>query len=211
MASYELLAAFLVTTALFAYVPGPAMLYTIAQTMARGRAAGLTAVLGIHLGCYIHIVAAVAGLSVLFQAVPWLYLAVKVGGACYLIWLGFSMLRARLSDDTTGSFTIGQKSSKRAFIDSVVVEMLNPKTALFFLAFLPQFVDPAAAFPVWLQFLILGVAVNIIFTSADFVVVMVAGLAAGRLKRSAFAQGVARRGAGGILMGLGLHLAWQRS
>ncbi len=211
MASYELLAAFLVTTALFAYVPGPAMLYIIAQTMARGRAAGLMAVLGIHLGCYIHIVAAVAGLSVLFQAVPWLYLAVKFGGACYLIWLGFSMLRARLSDDTTGSFTIGQKSSKRAFIDSVVVEMLNPKTALFFLAFLPQFVDPAAAFPVWLQFLVLGVAVNIIFTSADFVVVMVAGLAAGRLKRSAFAQGVARRAAGAILMGLGVRLAWQRS
>ncbi|WP_296013882.1 LysE family translocator [uncultured Agrobacterium sp.] len=211
MASYELLAAFLVTTAVFAYVPGPAMLYTIAQTMARGRAAGLMAVLGIHLGCYIHIVAAVAGLSVLFQAVPWLYLAVKFGGACYLIWLGFSMLRARLSDDTTGSFTIGQKSSKRAFIDSVVVEMLNPKTALFFLAFLPQFVDPAAAFPVWLQFLVLGVAVNIIFTSADFVVVMVAGLAAGRLKRSAFAQGIARRAAGAILMGLGLRLAWQRS
>ncbi len=211
MASYELLAAFLVTTALFAYVPGPAMLYTIAQTMARGRAAGLMAVLGIHLGCYIHIVAAVAGLSMLFQAVPWLYIAVKFCGACYLIWLGFSMLRARLSDNTTGSFTIGQKSSKRAFIDSVVVEMLNPKTALFFLAFLPQFVDPAAAFPVWLQFLILGVAVNIVFTSADFVVVMVAGLAAGRLKRSAFAQGVARRAAGAILMGLGLHLAWQRS
>lgn len=211
MASYELLAAFLVTTALFAYVPGPAMLYTIAQTMARGRAAGLMAVLGIHLGCYIHIVAAVAGLSVLFQAVPWLYIAVKFGGACYLIWLGFSMLRARLSDNTTGSFTIGQKSSKRAFIDSVVVEMLNPKTALFFLAFLPQFVDPAAAFPVWLQFLILGVAVNIVFTSADFVVVMVAGLAAGRLKRSAFAQGVARRAAGAILMGLGVRLAWQRS
>lgn len=211
MASYELLAAFLVTTALFAYVPGPAMLYTIAQTMARGRAAGLMAVLGVHLGCYIHIVAAVAGLSMLFQAVPWLYIAVKFGGACYLIWLGFSMLRVRLSEDTTGSFTIGQKSSKRAFIDSVVVEMLNPKTALFFLAFLPQFVDPAAAFPVWLQFLILGVAVNIIFTSADFVAVMVAGLAAGRLKRSAFAQGVARRAAGAILMGLGLHLAWQRS
>ncbi len=211
MASYELLAAFLVTTALFAYVPGPAMLYTIAQTMARGRAAGLMAVLGIHLGCYVHIIAAAAGLSVLFQAVPWLYLAVKFGGACYLIWLGFSMLRARLNDEATGSVTISQKSAKRAFVDSIVVEVLNPKTALFFLAFLPQFVDPAAVFPIWLQFLILGVAVNIIFTSADFVVVLVAGLAAGRLRRSALAQTVARRGAGAILMGLGLHLAWQRS
>lgn len=211
MASYELLAAFLITTALFAYVPGTAMLYTFAQTMARGRAAGLMAVLGIHLGCYVHVIAAAAGLSVLFQEVPWLYLALKFGGACYLIWLGFSMLRTRLNDETTGSFTIAQKSTKRAFIDSIVVEVLNPKTALFFLAFLPQFVDPAAAFPIWLQFLILGVAVNMIFTSADFVVVLVAGVATGRLKRSAFAQAIARRGAGAILMGLGFHLAWQRS
>lgn len=210
MPSYELLAAFFVTTALFAYIPGPAMLYAAAQTMARGRFAGLMAVLGIHVGCYVHIFAAAAGLSVLFQAVPWLYLAVKLGGACYLIWLGFSMLRSKL-EDGTASVMIEPKSAKRAFVDSIIVDVLNPKTALFFLAFLPQFVDPAAAFPVWLQFLILGVAVNFIFSSADLVGVLLAGAMVGRLKRSSFAQAIARRAAGTVLMGLGVHLALQRS
>ncbi|WHA43407.1 LysE family translocator [Agrobacterium larrymoorei] len=210
MPSYELLAAFFVTTALFAYIPGPAMLYAAAQTMARGRFAGLMAVLGIHVGCYVHIFAAAAGLSVLFQAVPWLYLAVKLGGACYLIWLGFSMLRSKL-EDGTASVMIEPKSAKRAFVDSIIVDVLNPKTALFFLAFLPQFVDPAAEFPVWLQFLILGVAVNLIFSSADLVGVLLAGAMVGRLKRSSFAQAIARRAAGTVLMGLGVHLALQRS
>ncbi|QCJ00343.1 LysE family translocator [Agrobacterium larrymoorei] len=210
MPSYELLAAFFVTTALFAYIPGPAMLYAAAQTMARGRFAGVMAVLGIHVGCYVHIFAAAAGLSVLFQAVPWLYLAVKLGGACYLIWLGFSMLRSKL-EDGTASVMIEPKSAKRAFVDSIIVDVLNPKTALFFLAFLPQFVDPAAAFPVWLQFLILGVAVNFIFSSADLVGVILAGAMVGRLKRSSFAQAIARRAAGTVLMGLGVHLALQRS
>ncbi|WP_288430489.1 LysE family translocator [uncultured Agrobacterium sp.] len=210
MPSYELLAAFFVTTALFAYIPGPAMLYAAAQTMARGRFAGLMAVLGIHVGCYVHIFAAAAGLSVLFQAVPWLYLAVKLGGACYLIWLGFSMLRSKL-EDGTASVMIEPKSARRAFVDSIIVDVLNPKTALFFLAFLPQFVDPAAAFPVWLQFLILGVAVNFIFSSADLVGVILAGAMVGRLKRSSFAQAIARRAAGTVLMGLGVHLALQRS
>lgn len=210
MPSYELLAAFFVTTALFAYIPGPAMLYAAAQTMARGRFAGLMAVLGIHVGCYVHIFAAAAGLSVLFQAVPWLYLAVKLGGACYLIWLGFSMLRSKL-EDGMASVMIEPKSARRAFVDSIIVDVLNPKTALFFLAFLPQFVDPAAAFPVWLQFLILGVAVNLIFSSADLVGVLLAGAMVGRLKRSSFAQAIARRAAGTVLMGLGVHLALQRS
>lgn len=89
--------------------------------------------------------------------------------------------------------------------------MLNPKTALFFLAFLPQFVDPAAAFPVWLQFLILGIAVNFIFSSADLVGVLLAGAMVGRLKRSSAVQVLARRAAGTVLMGLGVHLAFQKT
>ncbi|MBN8930554.1 MAG: LysE family translocator, partial [Rhizobium pusense] len=139
MPSFELLTAFFITTALFAYIPGPAMLYAAAQTMARGRFAGLMAVLGIHVGCYVHIFASAAGLSVLFQAVPWLYLAVKLCGALYLVWLGFSMLRSKMEGEAV-NLTIEPKSARRAFIDSIIVDVLNPKTALFFLAFLPQFV-----------------------------------------------------------------------
>ena len=210
MPSYELLSAFFITTALFAYSPGPAMLYAAAQTMARGRFAGLMAVLGIHVGCYFHIIAAAAGLSVLFQAVPWLYFVVKICGALYLIWLGFSMLRSKMEGREV-DLTFQPKSARRAFIDSIIVDVLNPKTALFFLAFLPQFVDPAASFPIWLQFLILGIVVNIIFSSADLVGALLAGAMVGRLKRSSGIQTMVRRGAGAVLMGLGVHLAFQKS
>lgn len=210
MPSYELLVTFFITTVVFAYIPGPAMLYAAAQTMARGRFSGLMAVLGIHVGCYFHIFASAAGLSVLFQAVPWLYMAVKLCGAVYLIWLGFSMLRTKVAGGDV-DLSITTKSAKRAFVDSIIVEVLNPKTALFFLAFLPQFVDPSAAFPVWLQFLILGFLVNVLFSSADIVCVVLAGAMFGRLQRSGSVQRFARRAAGTVLMGLGVHLALQKS
>ncbi|WJH39278.1 LysE family translocator [Aliirhizobium terrae] len=210
MPSYELLIAFFVTTAIFAYIPGPAMLYAAAQTMARGRRGGLMATLGIHLGCYVHVIAAAAGLSVLFHAVPLAYSAVKLIGAAYLIWLGISLFRARASGDTTLP-AMAQKSARRAFLESVTVEVLNPKTAIFFMAFLPQFVDASANFPVWLQFLILGAIVNLIFSSADLVCVLLAGAILCRLKKSGTAQRMMQRAGGTILIGLGAHLALQRS
>lgn len=127
-----------------------------------------------------------------------------------LIWLGFSMVRSKLEGEAV-NLAIEPKSARRAFIDSIIVDVLNPKTALFFLAFLPQFVDPAAAFPVWLQLLILGIAVNFIFSSADLVGVLLAGAMVGRLKRSSAVQVLARRAAGTVLMGLGVHLAFQKT
>lgn len=211
MPSSELLIAFFVTTAIFAYIPGPAMLYAAAQTLARGRMSGFMAALGIHLGCYVHVVAAAAGLSVLFHAVPVLYLAVKLAGAAYLVWLGISLFRARTGgeDDTTPVFA--PKSGRRAFVESITVEVLNPKTAIFFLAFLPQFVDPAAVFPVWLQLVILGTIVNLIFSSADIVCVVLAGAMLARLRRSGRARRLMQRAGGAVLVGLGLHVALQRS
>jgi threonine/homoserine/homoserine lactone efflux protein len=92
----------------------------------------------------------------------------------------------------------------------MLVEVLNPKTAIFFLAFLPQFVDAGAAFPVWLQLAILGTAVSLIFTSADIVCVLFAGLLTERLKRSSGAQKLMRRAGGTVLCGLGVNLALQR-
>lgn len=172
MPSTELLIAFFATTAIFAYIPGPAMLYAAAQTMARGRWSGLTAALGIHLGGYVHVIAAAAGLSVLFHAVPPLYMAVKLIGALYLIWLGVSLFRARAQGDAALPL-IERKSARRAFFESVTVEVLNPKTAIFFMAFLPQFIDASAAFPVWLQFVVLGTIVNLMFSSADIMLSLI--------------------------------------
>ncbi|SDO80431.1 Threonine/homoserine/homoserine lactone efflux protein [Phyllobacterium sp. YR620] len=209
MPSSELLIAFLITTAIFAYIPGPAMLYAAAQTIARGRRAGLMASLGIHLGCYVHVIAAAAGLSMLFHAVPMLYMLVKLAGAAYLVWLGISLFRARVEDLALPG--IEAKSGRRAFLESISVEVLNPKTAIFFMAFLPQFIDASAAFPIWVQFLILGTIVNLMFSSADIVCVFLAGAIVTRLRRSSHARRLMQRAGGALLVGLGTHLALQRS
>ena len=209
MPSGELLAAFFVTTAVFAYIPGPAMLYAAAQTMARGRFAGLMATFGIHLGCYVHVLAAAAGLSVLFHAVPTLYLAVKLIGAAYLIWLGISLFRNKAELDAAIP-VIQSKSGWRAFFESVTVEVLNPKTAIFFVAFLPQFIDASASFPVWVQFVLLGTIVNLMFSSADIVCVLLASAVMTRLKNSGSAQRLMRRAGGALLVGLGVRLAFQQ-
>tara|TARA_R110002020_G_scaffold32962_1_gene100846 strand:+ start:3021 stop:3653 length:633 start_codon:yes stop_codon:yes gene_type:complete len=210
MPPIELLIPFFITTAVFAYIPGPAMLYAAAQTIARGRKAGLMASLGIHLGCYAHVAAAAAGLSILFHAVPWLYMAVKLAGAAYLVWLGVSLLRGASSRATIEPGDL-PRSGRRAFVESMTVEILNPKTAIFFLAFLPQFIDASASFPVWLQFAILGTLVNLMFSSADIVCVMLAGMLIGRLRQSGAAQRLMQRLGGTVLVGLGAHLALQRS
>lgn len=210
MPSFALLTAFFTTTALFAFIPGPSMLYAAAQTLARGRRSGLMAALGIHLGCYVHVFTAAAGLSVLFHAVPVLYVAVKLAGAAYLVWLGLVMLRDRSNGGVVPP-SFAPKSARRAFFESISVEVLNPKTAIFFLAFLPQFIDASAHSPVWLQFVVLGTIVNLMFSAADLVGVALAGTLVRRLRHSGGAQRLARRAGGIMMIGLGLRLALRES
>lgn len=209
MASFDVLAAFLITTAVFAFIPGPAILYAAARTLAGGRRAGLMAALGIHIGAYAHVAAATAGLSVLFHAVPIAYAIVKFGGSAYLIWLGISMLRPRQAATATRPLA-APMSARRAFVQSISVEVLNPKTAIFFTAFLPQFVDGGASLPVSLQFALLGVVVNLMFSLADVVTVVLAGAIAARLGRSPRLGRLTERVGGSILIGLGTHLALQK-
>ena len=209
MPSTELLLAFLAATAVFAYMPGPAMLYAAARTISHGRWAGLTASLGIHLGGYVHVAAAAAGLSVLFHAVPVLYTVVKLAGAAYLVWLGIGLIRQ--AGGPAGALPkTDAGSGRRAFLQSVAVEVLNPKTALFFLAFLPQFTDPSAALPIWAQLLVLGTIVNVMFSSADVICVALAGAVVERLRRSSRMQRAVRCAGGAVLIGLGANLALQR-
>lgn len=208
MASFETLLAFAAAAALFAYMPGPALLYTAAQTISRGRRAGLLAALGIHIGCYAHVAAAAFGLSAIFSAVPTLYFALKIIGGAYLIFLGVQMIRTKAEAGPVP--TLPPKTSRRAFADSVLVEVLNPKVAVFFIAFLPQFVSPEAALPIWAQFLILGTVVNFFFTSADLVTVLFASEVTKRLSRSSKFQTLTRWAGGSLLAGLGLKLATDR-
>ncbi len=208
MASLETLAAFLAAAAVFAYMPGPAMLYTVAQTVARGRWAGLMAALGLHVGHYVHVAAAAAGLAVLFHLVPALFAIVKIVGALYLVWLGLSLFRTAKGGKTPA--TPRARPGWRAFFESVAVEVLNPKTAIFYLAFLPQFVDPGAALPVWVQFVVLGTLVNLLFSSVDLLCIVFAGALTARLRRSGRAQRLVRRLGGSLLIGLGVNLAVQK-
>lgn len=208
MASWETLFAFATVTILVAYFPGPALLYTAAQTISHGRRAGLMAMLGIHLGCYVHVFAAAFGLSAVFKHVPELYVAVKIAGAVYLIWIGIGMIRSRLG--TPGQPVALPKTVKRALLNSFVVEILNPKVALFFIALLPQFVDPAGSLPVWVQFLILGTIVNFAFSSADLVTVFGASMVMGAMKKTRAGFAFGRWIGGSLMIGLGLKLAADR-
>ena len=198
----DLLISFFLASAVFAYMPGPAMLYAAARTIAGGRRAGMSAALGIHIGGYLHVVAAATGVSILFQAAPTAFLAMKILGAAYLIWLGVNLFRK-----PKGEFDTAERPGRRAFLESVAVEAFNPKTALFFLAFLPQFADPAASLPLWGQLLILGTIVNFMFSSADLVCVAMASIVVQRMRQSAKMQRVVRAIGGSILIGLGLKLA----
>lgn len=205
MPSWETLLAFATVTLVIAYFPGPALLYTAAQTIAHGRKAGLMAMLGIHLGCYVHVVAAAFGLSAVFKHVPELYVAVKIVGALYLVWLGIGMIRSKLGVEAQA--VVPAKTVRRALVDSFIVEVLNPKVALFFIALLPQFVDPAAALPVWAQFLILGTIVNFAFSSADLITVLAASLVMKTMKASRAGFAFGRWLGGSLMIGLGLKLA----
>jgi len=207
MPSTENLLAFLTATFIFAVFPGPAILYAVAQTMTRGRRGGFLAALGLALGGLIHVAAAAAGLSVIFSHSPTLFMIVKLAGAAYLIWLGIQMIRSRSMGRMPA---LAAKSPSRAFAESVVVELLNPKTALFFIAFLPQFVGGAGFLPVWLQFLLLGLFVNLCFFAADIVAIFLADRILERLKRSARAVRLIRLAGGSMLVGLGTHMAISR-
>lgn len=209
MPPVDTLLAFLAATLLFAAMPGPAILYAAARTLAQGRTAGLKAAFGIAIGGLVHVAAAALGLSALFHAVPPLYAAVKLAGAAYLIWLGIGMIRARASDAALPQPPA--QTAARAFRQSILVEVLNPKTALFFVAFLPQFVDPAAALPVPVQFVILGATVTAIFGAADVIAVVFAAAIASRVAASGRAALWANRAGGALLVGLGLRLAADRT
>jgi threonine/homoserine/homoserine lactone efflux protein len=197
---------FLAAASIIALSPGPGIFYVAARTLAEGRRAGLASSVGTGLGGLVHVAAGAIGVSALIMASAEAFGFLKIAGAVYLVWLGLKTARAARVDVGTTARGVGVG---RAFRDGVMVEALNPKTAAFFLAFLPQFVDPAAG-PVWLQFLGLGVVSVTLNTAVDVVVVMMAA----RARTAALARpSLLRRlhmGAGLAIAGLGLSLLLAR-
>ncbi|HVD65840.1 MAG TPA: LysE family translocator [Gaiellaceae bacterium] len=199
------LAVFIVAALVLLVVPGPAVLYIVAQSISRGRLAGIVSMLGIQVGGLVHIAAAAAGLSALLVRSGVAFNIVKYAGAAYLVFLGLRRLLGREQLDTVGARP--EKSLRRLFAQGIVVNVLNPKTALFFFSFLPQFVDVEQG-SVALQIATLGLIFILLATVSDGLYALAAGSAAGWLRgRPGFVRGE-RFATGGVLVGLGVIAAF---
>jgi threonine/homoserine/homoserine lactone efflux protein len=187
--------------------PGPDVLYIVGRSISQGRVAGLVSVLGISTGCLFHVASAALGLSALMLALPLAYDVVRYAGAAYLVWLG---LRAMVSPSSPFQVQpVDPERLGRVFRQGVLTNMLNPKVALFFLAFLPQFTDPARG-PVPLQVALLG----LIFIGNGTLVCVAYALAAswlGEWLRTRYDVATwLNRAMGALFIGLGLRLALQQ-
>jgi len=185
------------------------MFYAAAQTMALGRRAGWCSAAGFHLAGFVHIAAAAFGISVLLQMAPKLFVVMKFAGAAYLIWLGLRYLRGSMPLPDASS-SVSPRTTRRALRDSVVVEVLNPKSALFYFTFLPQFTDDSAGLPVWTQIVVLGAIVNTMFSITDAILIEMSHAAMRALKASERIVLLVQRIGGGIMVALGVNLAFAR-
>ena len=182
-------------------VPGPSVVYVTTRTLAQGRRAGFYSMLGLEVGALLHVVAAVIGLGALVASSDGALTALRCAGAAYLVVLGAQQLRSAVDAVTVQPDAGGGRPGLRLFRDGVVVDLLNPKTALFFVAFLPQFVrtdhGPASA-----QLLLLGLCFVVLALACDGTYVLVASRISRRLDRSAHVHRRISRIAGAVYVGL---------
>src|SRR5215510_934104 len=205
MADIQTFLIFLATALLVAITPGPGIFYVAARTLAGGRAEGLASSLGLGLGGLVHVVAGALGISALVMASAEAFAMLKVAGALYLVWLGLKAWReARIVEPTELNAT----GAHRAFRDGIMVEALNPKTAAFFLAFIPQFVDPTR--PVAHQFVALGIISVSLNTVADLVVNYWAAIAHVALEHRPTLIMRARQALGALMCAWGASLLFAR-
>jgi len=180
-------------------VPGPAVLYILTRSVSQGRTAGLVSAGGVNLGSAIHVVAAVGGLSILLAGSSIAYSTVKWLGVFYLAWIGYRTLTA--DDDEFTTPRMAPQSLRRVFTQGVLVNVLNPKVAIFFLAFLPQFVDPNSPNPA-LQTLILGMTLVAIGLVSDSIYALIGGGLGDLFKRRPRAARTTRLTAGAAYLAL---------
>lgn len=207
MPSAETFTVFAVAALALLVVPGPSVFYLVTQSAAHGRRRGMVAMFGIQTAGAVHVLAAAVGVSALVLSSAVAFSVVKYAGAAYLVWLGVQRLRQPLSlaDLRDGAARPG--SAWQVFRQGVVVNLLNPKSALFFVAVLPQFVDPDRGHA-WLQVLALGAVFLLLATVSDGAWVVAAGWMAGRI-RSRRARRIERGLSGGVLIALGVAAALQ--
>ena len=188
-------------------VPGPAVLYVVSRSIAHGRSGGLVSVLGVETGNLLQVLAAGVGLAAVIASSSAAFSVVRYAGAAYLIVLGIGALMGRRDPEEVA---LGPaRSGRRLYWEGVLVGTLNPKLALFLLAFLPQFIDPAIG-PVWVQTLVLGLIFNVIAAIGDSLFALAAASAGGRLRRWLHSRRLAQT-SGVIYLGLGAVAALSHS
>jgi threonine/homoserine/homoserine lactone efflux protein len=206
------LALYFVAALVLAITPGPGIFYVAARTLAGGQAEGVASSFGTGLGGMVHVLAGSLGASAVVLTSAELFTALKLIGAAYLVWVGFRTFQSARRDASAvlaGGPAAPSAGPRRAFRDGVLVEALNPKTAAFFLAFVPQFVDPAQG-QVALQFVVLGFLSVALNTLADIAVAFAAGgIREGAAARPALVRRL-RKGSGAAMIALGIGLALAR-
>lgn len=203
------------TLAVFAFaawvllvIPGPSVLYIVARSVDQGRAAGIVSALGVQAGSLVHIAAAALGLSAILMSSAEIFTVVKYLGAGYLIYLGVRKLMERQSFAALGSMP--RERLSRIFLQGVVVNVLNPKTALFFLAFLPQFIDPARGMVAG-QILMLGLVFVTLGVLSDGMYALLAGSARHWIVGNRRMAQVQKFGTAGVFIGLGALTAFAKN
>jgi threonine/homoserine/homoserine lactone efflux protein len=203
MPSLETLLVFTLAAMVMKLSPGPSNFYVLSRSVGQGTGAGIVAAAGLAIGGLVHVLAATLGLSLLFEAAPLLYMTFKFAGAAYLVYLGVRTFLTKIDPEV--SVAVNRRPGARILRESVLVEVLNPKTALFFIAFLPQFVDPSK--PVISQFLVLGFIVTVTAIPCDIAVAVGTGKMTRWLKGNPGVQRLQNRVSGEILVGLGAYVA----
>ena len=207
---------FLTAAVLLAVAPGPGMLYVLARSLAGGKREGVLSAVGTFLGGMVHVFAAALGLSIVLAKSAMAFATVKYVGAAYLCFLGVRMIldarREKGNPDDVPPPDVSRqlKPARNPLWQGVATEVLNPKTALFFLSFIPQFVNRSGGH-VFLQFVALGTLSVVMNTTADLVVIALAGPLGERIRSSATFRRRQRTVTGAIMIGLGTYLATSES
>ena len=205
---------FLTAALLLAIAPGPGMLYVLARSLAGGKREGVLSAFGTFLGGMVHVFAAALGVSIILAKSALAFAIVKYVGAAYLCFLGVRMIldarKDKVNEDISRDPARATKSARNPLWQGVATEVLNPKTALFFLSFIPQFVNRSSGH-VFLQFVALGTISVVMNTTADLIVIALAGPLGEKIRSSATFRRRQRTVTGAIMIGLGTYLATSES
>lgn len=196
---------FMLATLTLNATPGPDMLYIIARSAGQGRSAGIVSALGISAGCLVHTLLVACGLAGLLLTMPVAYDVIKYAGAAYLIYLGVRALTSRRQTEVNKE--VVKKSLSSIFLQGMLTNLLNPKVALFFLAFLPQFVNQSRGH-IAMQIITLGLLFNLLGTTVNIIISLATSFTGGHFKSRLGDSPFFHWGTGGVLIGLGIRLAF---